>query len=214
MTNPMHIDSQPITVMIVDDHPLLRDGIALALSDETDMRLVADAVDGQSAIEQFRKHRPDVTLMDVQLPGMNGLEALRAIRSEFADARIVMLTTYRGDAQVATALRYGACGFLLKSSLRKELRDAIRSVHAGHRAISADVAVDLAEHVGSDTLSDRELDVLRVAAHGNANKMIAMQLGISEYTVKAHIKNILSKLDARDRTHAVVIALKRGIIDV
>ena len=214
MTQPDRTDAQPITVMVVDDHPLLRDGIALALSGENDMRLVADAADGPTAIERFREHRPDVTLMDVQLPGMSGIDALRAIRAEFEQARIIMLTTYRGDVQVATALRHGACGFLLKSSLRKELRDAIRAVHAGRRAVSTDVAVDLAEHVGSDALSERELDVLRSAAEGNANKAIANKLGISEFTVKAHIKNILSKLDAKDRTHAIVIALRRGIIEI
>ena len=205
---------QPITVLVVDDHPLLRDGVASALSGEQDMRIVADAVDGRSAIEAFRRHRPDVTLMDLQLPGMSGIDAMRAIRAEFPDARILVLTTYRGDVQVANALRHGASGFLLKASLRKELRDAIRAVHAGRRIIPPDLAVELAQHVADDMLSARELEVLRIAARGCANKLIAVELGISEDTVKAHMKSILSKLDAKDRTHAVVTAVKRGIIEI
>jgi two-component system NarL family response regulator len=205
---------RPITVLVVDDHPLLRDGVAAALSSEQDMCIVADAVDGRSAIEEFRRHRPDVTLMDLQMPGMNGIEALRAIRAEFPGARILVLTTYRGDVQVANALRHGASGFLLKASLRKELRDAIRAVHAGRRVIPPDVAVELAQHVADDMLSARELEVLRIAARGSANKQIAAELCISEDTVKAHMKSILSKLDARDRTHAVVTAVKRGIIEI
>ena len=205
---------RPITVLVVDDHPLLRDGVAAALSGEPDMHVVADAVDGHSAIEQFRKFRPDVTLMDLQMPRMSGIEAMRIIRAEFPNARILVLTTYKGDVQVANALRYGASGFLLKASLRKELREAIRSVHAGRRVIPPDVAVSLAEHTGEDMLSERELEVLRIAARGNSNKRIAEALGISEDTVKAHMKNILSKLDAKDRTHAVVTALKRGIIEI
>jgi two-component system NarL family response regulator len=207
-------NNQPITVMVVDDHPLLRDGVAAALSGEQDMCLVAEATDGRGAVEQFRKHRPDVTLMDLQMPGMNGIEALRLIRSEFPEARIVVLTTYKGDVQVENALRHGASGFLLKGSLRKELREAIRAVHAGRRVIPPEVAVELAEHIGSELLSARELDVLRIAARGNANKIIAAELGVTEDTVKAHMKSILSKLDAKDRTHAVVTALKRGIIEI
>jgi len=206
--------TKPITILVVDDHPLLRDGVAFALSGERDMRIIGDAVDGRSAIEAFRKHRPDVTLMDLQMPGMSGIEALRIIRSEFPDARILVLTTYRGDVQVASALRHGASGFLLKASLRKELRDAIRTVHAGRRVIPPELAVELAEHVADDMLSVRELEVLRIAARGCANKRIAAELGISEDTVKAHMKNILSKLDAKDRTHAVVTAVKRGIIEI
>jgi len=206
--------NHPITVMVVDDHPLLRDGVAAALSAEDDMRIVANAADGQSAIEQFREYRPDVTLMDLQMPGMSGIEAMRIIRAEFPHARIVVLTTYKGDVQVTNALRDGASGFLLKGSLRKELRDAIRAVHAGRRVIPPEIAVELAEHLGGDVLSERELEVLRIAARGNANKVIALELGISEDTVKAHMKNILSKLDAKDRTHAVVTALKRGIIEI
>ena len=206
--------SRPITVLVVDDHALLRDGIASTLADEPDMHLVAEAVDGESAIEQFRRHCPDVTLMDLQMPGMGGLAALRAIRTEFPDARILVLTTYSGDMHASNALRHGACGFLIKGSLRHELRDAIRAVHAGRRFIPPEVAVELAEHVGEDLLSERELDVLRIAARGNSNKRIAAELGITEDTVKAHMKSILSKLDARDRTHAVVTAVKRGIIEI
>ncbi|WP_198670280.1 response regulator transcription factor [Dyella sp. C9] len=207
-------DVEVITVLVVDDHPLLRDGVAFALSGEADMRIVAHAADGRSAIEAFRTHRPEVTLMDLQLPDMSGVDAMRAIRSEFAEARILILTTYRGDAQVSHALRHGASGFLLKASLRKELRDAIRAVRAGRRVIDPDVASDLAVHVGGDTLSERELQVLRTVARGYANKQIASELGVSEDTVKSHMKSILSKLDAQDRTHAVVTAIKRGIIQI
>ncbi|MBD8880796.1 response regulator transcription factor [Rhodanobacter sp. 7MK24] len=207
-------DSEVITVLVVDDHPLLRDGVAFALSGESDMRIVANAEDGESAIAAFREHRPDVTLMDLQLPDMSGVDAMCAIRSEFPAARVLVLTTYRGDVQVTNALKRGASGFLLKASLRKELRDAIRAVNVGRRVISPDAASDLAEHVGGDVLSERELQVLDRAARGNGNKQIASKLGISEDTVKSHMKSILSKLDANDRTHAVVTALKRGIIHI
>jgi two-component system NarL family response regulator len=211
----MPSDSKPpITVLVVDDHPMLRDGVATALAGEQDIRLVADAMDGYGAIEQYRKFRPDVTLMDLQMPGMGGIEAMRIIRTEFPNARILMLTTYKGDVQITNALESGASGFLLKASLRKELREAIRAVHAGRRVIPADVAISLAEHIGDDMLSERELQVLDIAARGNSNKRIAVELGISEDTVKAHMKNVLSKLGAKDRTHAVVIAIKRGIIDI
>ncbi|QNK01431.1 response regulator transcription factor [Dyella telluris] len=207
-------DARPITVLVVDDHALLRDGVSFALSGESDMQIVAYAVDGQSAIEAFRQHRPDVTLMDLQMPGMSGIDAMCAIRAEFPNARVLVLTTYRGDVQVSNALRLGASGFLLKASLRKELRDAIRAVHAGRRVISPDVASDLAAHVGETMLSERELQVLRTVARGYANKQIAAELGISEDTVKSHMKSIMSKLDAQDRTHAVVTAVKRGIIQI
>lgn len=207
-------DSKVITVLVVDDHPLLRDGVAFALSGEPDMRIVANAANGGSAIEAFREHRPDVTLMDLQLPDMSGVDAMCAIRSEFPAARILVLTTYRGDVQVTNALRRGASGFLLKASLRKELRDAIRAVNAGRRVISPDAASDLAEHVGGDMLSEREQQVLESVARGCGNKQVASRLGISEDTVKSHMKSILSKLDANDRTHAVVTALKRGIIHI
>jgi len=207
-------NSDAITLLVVDDHPLLRDGVAFALSGEQDMRIVANATDGRSAIAAFREHRPDVTLMDMQLPDMSGIDAMCAIRAEFPSARVLVLTTYRGDVQATHALRKGASGFLLKASLRKELRDAIRAVHAGRRAISPDVASDLAAHVGGDMLSERELEVLRAAARGYGNKQIATELGVSEDTVKSHMKSIFSKLDANDRTHAVVTAVKRGIIQI
>ncbi|WP_201314945.1 response regulator transcription factor [Dyella sp. EPa41] len=203
-----------ISVLVVDDHPLLRDGVAFALSGEPDMHIVANKADGRSAIEAFREHRPDVTLMDLQLPDMSGVDVMRAIRAEFPEARILVLTTYRGDVQVANALKHGASGFLLKASLRKELRDAIRAVHAGRRVVSPDVAADLALYVSGNMLSEREVQVLRAVARGYVNKKIGSELGISEDTVKAHMKSILSKLDARDRTHAVVLAVKRGIIQI
>jgi two-component system NarL family response regulator len=206
--------SHVITVLVVDDHPLLRDGIASALENEPDMRLVAEAVDGKSALEQFRIHQPDVTLMDLQMPGMSGIEALRAIRGEFPIARVIVLTTYSGDAQVLNALKSGASGFMLKGMMRKELRETIRAVHAGGRVIPPEVAVELATHAGSGVLSAREIEVLRWVARGLGNKEIAAELHISEDTIKAHMKSILSKLEAKDRTHAVMIALRRGILDV
>jgi DNA-binding NarL/FixJ family response regulator len=203
-----------ITVLAVDDHPLLRDGISIALSNQPDMVLVAEASDGRAGVEAYRKHKPDVTLMDLQMPVMNGLDALRAIREEFSEARVVVLTTYRRDTQVMSALKAGASGFLLKGMLRKELRDTIRAVHAGKRVIPPDVAMELAEHAGEGVLTSRELEVLRGVARGNSNREIANELDITEDTVKAHMKSILSKLDAKDRTHAVVVALKRGILEV
>lgn len=209
-----NVSARPIRVLAIDDHPLLREGIASTLADQPDMILVGEAADARAGIEQFRRTRPDVTLMDLQMPDIGGIEAIRIIREEYPDARILVLTTYQGDAQVSKALRHGASGFLLKGTLRKELRDAIRAVHAGRRVIPPDVAVSLAEHVGDEMLSLRELEVLRSAASGNANKIIAAELGISEDTVKAHMKSILAKLDARDRTHAVVTAVKRGIIEI
>lgn len=205
---------RPIRVLIVDDHPLLRDGIAAALADQPDMLLVAEAIDGPTAVEQFRTHRPDVTLMDLQMPRMSGLEALKIIRGEFPDARVIVLTTYRGDVQVMTALQSGASAFLLKAMLRKELRDTIRAVHAGRRVIPPEVAAVMAEHLADHGLSGREVSVLKCVARGNSNREIATQLGVSEDTIKAHMKRILAKLDAKDRTHAVMVALKRGILDV
>jgi DNA-binding NarL/FixJ family response regulator len=209
---PQESSMRPITVLAVDDHPLLRDGIASALADQPDMMLVAQAEDGHSGIAAFRNHRPDVTLMDLQMPDMSGLEAMQIIRQEFPQARVIMLTTYRGDAQIASALRNGANGFLLKGMLRKELRDSIRAVQSGRRVIPPDVATELAQHMSDDDLSERELEVLMTVARGNANKVIGAELGISEDTVKAHMKSILAKLGANDRTHAVVLAVKRGII--
>jgi DNA-binding NarL/FixJ family response regulator len=203
-----------IGILTVDDHPLLREGVASMINAEPDMQIVAEADSGAEAIKQFRSHRPDVTLMDLQMPGMNGVDAIRAIRGEFDDARIIVLTTYTGDVQVLQALKAGAAGYLLKSALRTELLNAIRAVHIGQRHVSASIATEIAQHVGEVALSERELEVLRKVAAGNSNKQVAAQLGISEDTAKAHMKNILSKLNANDRTHAVTIAVKRGIIDI
>ena len=203
-----------IRILTVDDHPVLREGIAAILATEPDMALVAQANNGCEAIDQFRTHRPDVTLMDLQMPIMSGSEAIVAIREEFPDARIIVLTTYRGDVQADRAFKAGAYGYLLKSMLRKELVETIRSVHGGKKRIPPEVAVEMAEHHADDALSDREIEVLREVSSGNANKIIADHLEISEETVKAHMRKILSKLGANDRTHAVAIALKRGIIEI
>jgi DNA-binding NarL/FixJ family response regulator len=200
--------------MVVDDHPLLREGIAAVLERREDMRLIAEATDGLEAVEAFRRTRPDVTLMDLQMPHMGGIEAISAIREEFPDARIVVLTTYHGDVQALRAFKAGACGYLLKNLLRKELIDTINLVHRGGRRIPPEIATGIAEHATADALTAREVDVLRSVARGNANKRVASGLGISEDTVKAHMKSILAKLQANDRTHAVTIALKRGIIDM
>ena len=202
-----------IKVLIVDDHPLIREGVAAVLSGQADMSLVGEATTGREAIESFRRHLPDVTLMDLRMPDMNGIEAISAIRSEFPAARIVVLTTYAGDVQALGALKAGASGYLLKSMLRKDLLETIRAVHAGKRRIPPEIATDIAEHAAEDSLTAREIDVLRGVAAGKSNKLIAAQLDISESTVKAHMKSILPKLDASDRTHAVMIALKRGILD-
>jgi len=210
----MSTDPSLIRVLAVDDHPMLREGIAALLGSQSDMKLVAEASTGREALEQFRKHRPDLTLMDLQMPDMDGVEAMSAICSEFPQARFIVLTTYRGDVQVLRALKAGARAYLLKSLLRKELLDTIRAVHAGQKRIPSEVAAELAEHAVEDALTTREIDVLRLIAGGNANKLIADRLAITEETVKGHVKNILSKLGASDRTHAVTIALKRGIIDL
>jgi DNA-binding NarL/FixJ family response regulator len=203
-----------IGVFSVDDHALLREGIAALVNGESDMKLVAEACNGQEAIEKFRLHRPDVTLMDLQMPGLNGIEAIIGIRSEFPNARIIVLTTYAGDVQVLRALKAGARGYILKGHVRRELLDTIRAVHAGQKRIPAEVAAELAEHAAEDDLTSREMDVLRLIATGNANKEIAGQLSIAEETVKSHVTNILAKLRANDRTHAVTIGLKRGIIEL
>jgi len=203
-----------IRILTVDDHPMLREGIAAVLAGEQDMVLVAEASNGREAIDQFRTHHPDVTLMDVQMPEINGIDAIVKIREEFPDARIIVLTTYTGDAQAARAFKAGACGYLLKSMVRKELIDTIRLIHAGKKKIPAEIAVEMAQHHSDDALTEREIEVLREVAAGNANKMVAQLLNVSEETIKAHMKSILSKLGANDRTHAVTIAVKRGIIEI
>jgi len=205
--------TKKIKVLAVDDHPLLREGIAAVIEGEGDIELVAQATNGQEAIELFRVHRPDVTLMDLQMPGMNGIDAIQAIRREFTSARFIVLTTYQGDVQALRALKAGASGYLLKNMLRKELLDTIRAVHAGRRRIPPEIAAELAEHMTEDSLTDREIAVLRRVSEGSSNKIIASQLNLSEATVKGHMKSILSKLGANDRTHAVTIAMKRGFID-
>jgi DNA-binding NarL/FixJ family response regulator len=204
----------PIRILTVDDHPMLREGIAASIARQPDMLLVAEANDGKEGVEQFRAHRPDITLMDLQMPAMSGIEAITAIRKEFPDARIIVLTTYSGDAQAARAFKAGASGYLLKNMLRKELVETIRSVHGGKKRIPTEIAREIAEHHVNDALTEREMEVLREVAAGNSNKIIADHLNISEQTVKTHMKIILAKLAANDRTHAVTIALKRGIIEI
>ena len=203
-----------IRILTVDDHALLRKGIAALVNAEPDMKLIAEASNGRDALESFRLHRPDVTLMDIQMPGFNGIEAIDYILSEFPDAHIIVLTTYTGDVQVLRALKAGARGYVLKGHVHRELLETIRAVHAGQKGIPPDIAAELAEHAGDDELTTREIDVLRLIAGGNSNKLIADQLSIGEATVKSHVTNILSKLGANDRSHAVTIALKRGIIQL
>jgi DNA-binding NarL/FixJ family response regulator len=204
----------PIRILTVDDHPVLREGIAALLSSESDMVLVAEANNGREAIEQYRKHRPDITLMDLQMPIMNGSDAILAIREEFPDARIIVLTTYKGDALADRAFKAGAYGYLLKNTLLRELVETIRTVHGGKKRIPPEIAVELAEHHTDNALTAREIGVLQQVASGNGNKIIVDNLAISEDTVKAHMRKILSKLGANDRTHAVAIAVKRGIIEI
>jgi DNA-binding NarL/FixJ family response regulator len=209
----MSQQSRPIRVLMVDDHALMRGGIAGLIAGEPDMTLVAEAGTGRDAIEQFRRHHPDVTLMDLRMPEMSGLQALSAIRAEVPDARVIVLTTYSGDVQVGRALRAGASAYLQKNTLRHELLDAIRAVHAGRKMLSPEVSFDLAEHVGADALSPAEIRVLRLVANGQSNREIAATLAVTEDTIKCQIRSILAKLGANDRTHAVVIGLKRGIIE-
>jgi DNA-binding NarL/FixJ family response regulator len=211
MTN---VSKSQIRILSVDDHPVVRQGIAGLVGIQTDMLLVGEASNGREAIQQFRIHHPDVTLMDLQMPEMNGLDALIALRNEFPDAKVVVLTTYTGDVQILRALKAGAQAYLLKNTLHKELIDTIRAVHAGRKSLSPEVSYQIAEHAADDTLTPAEILVLRLIAAGNANKQIADQLSITEETVKSRVKCILSKLGANDRTHAAMIGLKRGIIEL
>jgi len=203
-----------IGVLVVDDHPLLREGVKAVLDNETDIKVCAEASNGREALKAFRTFHPDVVLMDIQMPEMNGIDAIREIRSQFPAARIIVLTTYKGDVSALRALRAGAVGYLLKGELRTELVNAIRVVHAGGRRVPAEIAAELAAHLGEESLSEREIEVLRVVAHGNSNKEAASVLGVTEETVKAHMKSICAKLNAKDRTHAVTIAIRRGIFDL
>jgi DNA-binding NarL/FixJ family response regulator len=210
----MSSDQVPIQILTVDDHRLIRQGIAGLVAVESDMRVVAEAANGREALQQFRAYRPDITLMDLQMPEMNGLDAISAIRGEYPEARIIVLTTYSGDVQALRALRAGARAYLLKDALDKELLDAIRAVHAGRKAVSPEVSFQLAEHATDDALTPGEVRVLRLIAEGRANKEIAASLSTSDATVKGQVQSILSKLGAADRTHAAMIGLRRGIIDL
>jgi len=203
---------QKIRILVVDDHPLLRDGITARIADEQDMEVVAEASNGREGIERFKSHRPDVTLMDLQMPDIRGLDAILAIRREAPDARVIVLTTYMGDIQTVRAMQAGARAYILKNLLHKDLLDAIRAVHAGRKWMSPEVAADLAGHSLDDALTPIEIEVLRLISQGCSNKDIAAQLSATEHSVKSRVKNILAKLDANHRTHAVVIGLKRGII--
>ena len=209
----MTSDAGPVRILSVDDHPMLRQGIAGLVAVQPDMTLVAEAANGREAMLQFRAHHPDVTLMDLQMPEMSGLDAIIAIRGEFPEARIIVLTTYAGDVQALRALKSGARAYLLKNTLHKELVETIRAVHAGKKSLSAEVSFQLAEHATDDALTPAEIRVLRLIAEGNANKEIATLLSLSEETVKGQVRNILSKLGAKDRTHAAMIGLRRGIIE-
>ncbi len=210
----MSTGSSQIRILAVDDHALVRDGITGLVSVQPDMVIAGEASNGREAIQQFRMLHPDVTLMDLQMPEMNGIEALIAIRNEFPDARVIVLTTYAGDVQILRALKAGAQAYLLKNTLHKELLDTIRAVHAGKKSLSPEASYEIAEHATDDALTPAEIAVLRLIAAGNANKQIADQLSITEETVKSRVKNILSKLGANDRTHAAMIGLKRGIIEL
>ena len=206
--------SAQIRILTVDDHALVRQGIAVLIGTQPDLALVAEASNGREAVQQFRAHRPDITLMDLQMPEMNGLDAVIAIRGQFPDAKIIVLTTYQGDVQILRALKAGAQGYLLKNTFHKELIETIRAVHAGRKALSPEASYEIAEHATDEALTPAEINVLRLIAAGNANKQIADQLSITEETVKGRVKNILSKLGANDRTQAAMIGLKRGIIQL
>lgn len=203
----------PVRILSVDDHPLIRDGIAFALQTQKEMQLVAEATNGQEAIDLFEQHKPDVTLMDLQMPVMSGTDAIIHIRQRYPTARFIVLTTYSGDVQAVRAFKAGAAAYLLKSMLRKELIETIRTVNSGGRRIPPEIAQDMADHMDGDALSDREVEVLRSISQGHSNKAAAYRLNITEDTVKSHMKNILEKLRANDRTHAVMIAMKRGFLD-
>jgi DNA-binding NarL/FixJ family response regulator len=205
---------KPIRIMSVEDHPVFREGLSTIIGSQTDMLLVSQASNAVEAIAEFRRHRPDVTLMDLRLPGTNGTDTLIAIRGEFPQARIIMLTTSDSDGEIQRALRAGAAAYLLKSMPKSELLTVIRSVHSGHRHVPPDVAVRLAEHLGEEDLTTRELEVLRLIRDGYRNKQIADQLAIAETTVNFHIKNLVDKLGANDRTHAVTIAVRRGLLQI
>ncbi|HET6861598.1 MAG TPA: response regulator transcription factor [Pyrinomonadaceae bacterium] len=207
-------DVKTIRVLSADDHPLLREGIATLINSQPDMKLIAEAANGQEAIQQFDEHRPDVTLMDLRLPDMSGIDVVIAIRSQHPEARIIMLTTFEGDVEIQRALEAGARGYLLKSMPPKDMLEAIRQVHAGKKRIPAEIASHLAEHMGDEALTEREIEVLRAIAEGNRNRDIANKLFISEETVKVHIKHIMEKLNASDRTQAVAIGVRRGIIEL
>ena len=207
-------EEQVIRVMVVDDHPLMVAGISGDINAQPDMRVVAEALDGEEAVTLYRRHHPDITLMDLRMPKMNGIEAISAIRQDAPRARIIVLTTAAGDVQMVRAFKAGAVGYLFKNLLRTELIQTIRMVHGGHKRIPPEIALEIAEHAADDMITARELDVLQGIAKGNSNKIIASNLNISEHTVKNHLRNILSKLDASDRTHAVMIALKRGFLDM
>ncbi len=208
----MSAQSAPIRILVADDHAMLREGVASMIAPEGDIVLVGEVANGAEAIEAFRNLRPDILLMDLQMPVMGGLEALTSIRTDFPNARVIMLTTYEGDVQAVRALKAGASGYLLKGSMRRELMDAIRAVHAGKRYVLADVAQEIAIHAAEESLSDREVTILKLVAAGKANKLIAHELSLSEDTVKAHLRSIFAKLDVSDRTQAVTTALRRGII--
>ena len=207
-------ETKAIRIMTVDDHPVFREGIRSILATQDDMDLVAEAATGAEAIKMYELYRPDITLMDLRLPDISGLEAITRIRERYSQARIIVLTTYKGDVQALRALKAGAMGYLLKSMLRMYMLDTIRAVHAGHKRIPAEIASEMAEFAADDSLTVREVQVLQQVATGNANKIIGDKLAISEDTVKAHVKSILSKLGANDRTHAVTIAIRRGFLDI